>query len=211
MCGRHISSMSAQRVFLKIHPAVAASIIGVCLAVLAYLLWPIRALAGQIFLLGIIFLLFRYAPPFVTWLKHLPWAHRVIFGGVLATVLAGHFTLDNRRYFPFVTWEIFPKVREENPVTCRELMAETSHGKKVRLLAEQLYPSIVQFNLPGEDDSPAMGHLVRVLAHRYALLHPGETLQRVDLVRISVPLRPSSAQLSCEFLKRFDISPAPSS
>ena len=201
--------MNAQRVSLKIHPAAATGIIVLCLFILGFFLWPIRGVAGQIFFLGIVFLLFRYSPPMMRWLMGISLAHRLVFGALLTAVVVGHFTIDNRRYFPFVTWEIFPRVREENPVTCRELLAVTRQGKKVRLLAEQLFPSIVQFNLP-DDNSPPMRDLVGALVREYNRLHPDDQAKSVDLLRVAVPLRSTQGAPSCEFLKRFDLSSDPS-
>ncbi len=195
---------------LRAHPAVSGAVIVFCLAALFWWFWPIRPVLGQICALAAIALGFRYAPPVTGWLARLPVPHRVVFALLIAGVIAGHFTFDGRKYFPFVSWEIFSIMREEDPVTCREFAAVTASGKNVRLLVEQLFPSIVQFNPPADNESAAMTRLVDALRKAYDGRHPGDPVRRVDLVRISVRLQPGGNPPSCELLKRYDFSPAPS-
>jgi hypothetical protein len=167
------------------------------------------ALAGQAYLLIVIVVAFRHWPPMRRWLARMPLFHRVAFGMIVGAMVAGHFSVHSRTYFPFVSWEIFPFVREEDPVSCREFLATTTSGKSVRLLVEQLFPSIVQFD-PPPTDSPAMTHLVHVMATVYNQRHAADPVERVDLVRLAVKLHPSANESgdppACEFLKTFDTS-----
>ncbi len=196
--------------------ALVVAVIAVCLAVVIERISHIIPLfvAGQAYLLIIIFFGFRYWPPLGRWMGRMPVPHRVIFGVLLAGMVIGHFTLDGRKYFPYVSWAIFSSLREEDPITCREFMATTASGKTVRLLAEQLLPSIVQFNPPGDNDGRPMTHLVESLARIYNRLHPGDPVQSVDLVQLAVKLHPAASESrhlpSCELLKHYDISSAPS-
>ena len=195
------------RVSSKVHPAAAFVVILACLVILGGYLWPIRHLAFQWLALAGVILLFRYAPPTLGWFKRMPLAHRIVFLAIVGAVLAGHLSLDNRRYFPFVAWYIFPAVREDDPVTCREFIGLTQQDQKVRLLVEQLFPSIVQFNPPVDNGSAAMHRLVNAMAREYNTLHPQDALKRVDLVQISVSLDPPTAgPPACELLKPFDVS-----
>ena len=135
-----------ERVPLRLHPAIVIAIIALCLAVIIGLISfaiPLK-LAGQAYLLIAILLAFRYWPPMIRWIKSMPVVHRVVFGMLIGAMILGHYTLNGRTYYPYVTWEIFPFVNETNPVTCREFIATTASGKKVRLLVEQLFPSIIQ-------------------------------------------------------------------
>jgi hypothetical protein len=89
-------------------------------------------------------------------------------------------------------------------------MATTAGGKSVRLLVEQLFPSIVQFNPPDDNNSIAMTRLVDALAKAYDRQHPADPVRRVDLVQLSVKLHPSADQSdhspTCELLKSYDVS-----
>jgi hypothetical protein len=178
-------------------------------AVLFVLLWPIHRIAGQAYALIALLLAFRFSPPVSHWLENMPKEHRLVLALLLGGLIVGHFTLQPYKFFPFVSWEIFPFVREEDPVTCRQFQATTASGKSVRLLAEQLFPSIVQFNPPAENDSPAMTHLVQSLAGMYNRHHPGDPVRRVDLVQVSIPLH-SAKFPPCELLNHYEISSAPS-
>jgi len=196
----------------RLHPAIAVAIIGVCVALIIWMISyavPFKV-AGQAYLLIIILLAFRYWPPMIRWVASMPVPHRVVFGVLIGSMILGHYTLNSRAYFPYVAWEIFPFVHEDDPVTCREFIATTSDGNKVRLLVEQLFPSIVQIN-PLDGYSPeATEHLARALAKVYNEHHAGDPVQRVDLFVMAVKLHPpageSRAQPSCELLKRYDIS-----
>ena len=196
----------------RLHPAVVVAIIGFSVALIIWMVSfavPLR-LAGQAYLLIVILLAFRYWPPMVRWVASMPVAHRVIFGVLLGGMILGHYTLNGRTYFPYVAWEIFPFVREDDPVTCREFIATTADGNKVRLLVEQLFPSIVQIN-PLDSYSPeTTEHLARALAKIYNEHHADNPVRQVDLFVMAVKLHPpaneSRAQPSCELLKRYDIS-----
>jgi hypothetical protein len=202
----------ATRLPSRLHPAIAAAIIGLCIALIIWLVSyavPLR-LAGQAYLLIVILLAFRYWPPMIRLVASMPILHRIVFGVLIGSMILGHYTLNGRTYFPYVVWEIFPFVRENDPVTCREFIATTESGNKVRLLVEQLFPSIVQVN-PLEIYSPeTTEHLARALAKVYNEHHAGDPVRRIDLFVMAVQLHPpageSRAQPSCELLKQYDIS-----
>jgi hypothetical protein len=196
----------------RLHLAIAVAVIGFCLALIVWWISYVvpLAVAGQAYLIIIVLLAFRYWPPMIRWVASMPVPHRVIFGVLIGSMILGHYTLNARTYFPFVAWEIFPFVHEDDPVTCREFIATTESGGKVRLLVEQIFPSIVQIN-PLDGYSPeATERLARALAKVYNERHAGDPVQRVDLlvmaVRLHSPAGESRAQPSCELLKRYDIS-----
>jgi hypothetical protein len=196
----------------RLHPALVGAIIGLCIALI---IWMVSyavplTLAGQAYLLLIVLLAFRYWPPMIRWVTSMPVPHRVVFGVLIATMILGHYTLNGRTYFPYVAWEIFPFVNERDPVTCRQFIATTESGNKVRLLVEQLFPSIVQID-PLDSYSPeATEHLARALAKVYNEHHAGDPVRRVELFVMAVKLHPpaneSRTQPSCELLKRYDVS-----
>ena len=196
----------------RLHPAIVFAVIALCIALIIGMISyavPL-AVAGQAYLLIAGLLAFRYWPPMIRWVASMPIPHRVVFGVLIGSMVLGHYTLNARAYFPYVAWEIFPFVHEDDPVTCREFIATTVNGNQVRLLVEQLFPSIVQIN-PLESYSPeATEHLARALAKAYNEHHAGDPVQRVDLFVMAVKLHPpaseSRAQPSCELLKRYDIS-----
>jgi hypothetical protein len=206
----------------KLHPAIAGGIIALFAALFIWLLsfspWKIIpfALAGQAYALIIILLAFRYWPPMIRLVKSMPVPHRVVFGVLVGAMILGHYTLNNRTYFPYVAWEIFPFVNECDPVTCREFIATTESGAKVRLLVEQLFPSIVQIDPLDALDDPKLyppgttEHLARALAKAYNEHHAGDPVRRVDLFIMAVKLHPPASESrnrpSCELLKRYDIS-----
>ncbi len=171
------------------------------------------SITGQALLLIIVLRAFCYWPPLVRWIAAMPIPHRVVFGLVIAGMIMGHYTINSRQYFPFVAWEIFPFVNERDPVTCPEFIATTASGKKVRLLVEQLFPSIVQINpldnaalFPPE----TLEHLARTMAKAYNQHHPDDPVRQVDLVNFAIHLHPPATEShpnpSCELLKRYDIS-----
>jgi hypothetical protein len=171
------------------------------------------AVTGQLLLLLIILRAFWYWPPMHRCLHSMPAAHVIVFSVLLGAMILGHYSLNSRAYFPYIAWEIFPFMREEDPVACRELIATTASGKKERLLVEQLFPSITQFNLPLDEKGaplPSMNALVQALARVYGERHADDPVRRVDLVVLSVPLHPpageSNHQPSCEFIKSYDIT-----
>jgi len=168
------------------------------------------SVSSQAFLLFMLVRAFFYWPPMVRWAKSMPMPHRVIFALMISSIIAGHFTLDSRTYFPLVAWEIFPGIHEQNPVTCREFVGTTESGKKVRLVVEQLFPSVVQIN-PLDGFTPdATDHLAETLAKAYNQLHADDHVRQVDLVLMAVNLHPNAgetrAQPSCQLLKRYDFS-----
>jgi len=203
---------------LRLHPALSAAIIALCLAAIVYMVSfaiPLK-LAGQAYLIVIILLAFRYWPPMIRMVKSMSVPHRIVFGVLIGSMIMGHYTLNGRTYFPFVTWEIFPFVHENNPVTCREFIATTEDGAKVRLLVEQLFPSVVQIDPADAFDNPrwyppgTTEKVARVLAKAYNEQHPGNPVWRVDLMELAVQLHPPAGESrplpSCELLKRYDIS-----
>jgi hypothetical protein len=168
------------------------------------------AVAGQIYLLIIIALGFRYWPPLAHWVAGMPVPHRLVYLLLIGGMIVGHLSLQNRKYFPFVSWKIFTFATESDPISCREFIATTSSGKTVRLLIEQIFPSIVQFDPPKDNDAPAMSHLVHALARVYNQHHAGDPVRRIDLVVYAVKLHPSESEMrdrpSCELLRRYDTS-----
>jgi hypothetical protein len=165
---------------------------------------------GQALLLIIILRAFCYWPPMVRWVTSMPIPHRVVLVVLVGSMILGHYTLSSRTFFPYVSWEIFPFVREDNPVTCRDFVATTESGHKKRLLVEQLFPSIVQV-YPLESYPPdAIDRLARALAKAYNAHHADDPVWRVDLMELAVQLHPppseSRAHPSCELIQRYDVS-----
>jgi len=197
---------------LKLHPGIAIPVIAVCIALIVWLVSFVVpfALAAQAYAILLALLSFRYWPPMTQWVQRMPLPHRLIFGVLIGSMILGHLTIRSAAYFPFIGWEIFPFAREEDPVTCRELIATTASGQKVRLLVEQLYPSIVQISPLNENRPDLMEHLVKAMARTYNEHHALDPVRHVDLMVMAVKLHPpaneSRAQPSCELLKRFDIS-----
>ena len=196
----------------RLHQAIVIGIIALAIGLIIWMVSfaiPLK-LAGQAYLLIIILLAYRYWPPMIRWAASMPMPHRIVFGLLLGGMILGHYTLNGRTYFPFVVWEIFPFVHEDDPVTCRQFIATTASGAKVRLLVEQLVPSIVQIN-PLDSYSPeATEHLARALAKMYNERHADDPVRRVELLVMAIKLHPpaneSRAQPSCELLKQYDIS-----
>ena len=173
------------------------------------------SITGQALLLIIVLRAFCYWPPMVRWVASMPVPHRTVFAVLVGAMILGHYTLNARAYFPYVAWEIFPFVSEHDPVTCREFIATTAAGKKVRLLVEQLFPSIVQiYPLDDSDHYPPdkLERLARILAQAYNERHSADPVTSVELVALSVKLHPPADQSgnspTCELLKRYDISSA---
>jgi hypothetical protein len=164
--------------------------------------------AIQVFLLAATIVCFARWPPMVRWFGRMPLLHRSIFCFLLGGMICGNFALDRRAYFPFIPWDIFGFLREEDPITCREFWAATASGKGVRLLAEQLFPSLVQFDPTPQNESAAMTHLVEALADSYNAQHPDDPIRQVDLVSIAVRLHPAGAgdRPSCTILRHYEIS-----
>ena len=199
----------------RLSAAGAVAVIVACVAALTYCYWPIHALLFEVYVLAALFVAFRAAPPVRRWLAALPLVYRAIFYTLLAAVVAGHLTSDKRTYYPFVAWDIFSAVSNQETVFCRELVGTTTDGKPVRLLVEQLFPSIIQFDLPPGNRSDQTARLAAVLARAYNAHHATDPVREVDLMLMAVKLHPppgqSNSQPSCEFLQRYDILSAPSS
>ncbi len=196
-------------------PPLGFAVILACLALLTFFFWPIRGVLFQVYALAGILLALQHAPPVARWLAATPVAHRLIVYALILAVVAGHFTLSTRRFFPFVAWDIFSSVSEQETVFCRELIGTTASQKQVRLLVEQLYPSIIQFDLPPSTQSANLDLLVSAMARTYDAHHPADPLREVDLMLMAVKLHPPPGQThrqpSCELLQRFDLSPGRSS
>jgi hypothetical protein len=196
-------------------PAVSIAVIVTCLAALTWELWPIHGLVFQVCALMALLAAFRACPPIARWLAGTPIAHRAVCYVLLAAVAAGHFSLSTRRWYPFVAWDIFSSVSEQETVFCRELIGTTESQKQVRLLVEQLYPSIIQFDLPLSDQPANLDLLVAAMAKTYDAGHPADPLRHIDLMLMAVKLHPpltqTRSQPSCELLQRFDLSSGPSS
>jgi hypothetical protein len=178
------------------------------------------AITGQLFLLIILLRAFAYWPPMRRWFAAMPVAHRIVIGLLLGGMILGHYSLNGRGYFPFIVWEIFPSAHEVDPVKCREFIGTTASGAKVRLLAEQQFPSIVQIDPVDALDDPRLyppgttEELARALAKMYNDHHASDPVQSVALMETAVELHPpaneSRDQPSCQLLKHYDVSSAPS-
>jgi hypothetical protein len=198
-------------------PPLSLVVLGLFVWVVSLSPWaliPIRV-TGQALLLIIALRAFCYWPPMVRWVTGMPAVHRTVFALVLGSMIFGHYTLNNRTYYPFVSWFIFPTVREDDPVTCREFIATTASGKQVRLIVEQLFPSIVQiFPLDDPNHYPPekMEQLARALSRAYNQRHADDPVRTVDLTVMAVKLHPpaseSRAEPSCQLLQRYEISSA---
>jgi hypothetical protein len=195
-------------------PLLAALVILLCLAAFTWFAWPIHRYILQVYAVIALLIALRTAPPIARYLAGTPAAYRSIIYVMILAVVAGHFTLQQKRYYPFVVWDIFCAVNEQETVFCRELIGTTASQKKVRLLVEQLYPSIIQFDLPPRDQPGKLDLLVSAMARTYNAQHPADPLREIDLMLVAVKLHPPPGQTrqpSCEFLQRFDLSPDPSS
>jgi len=196
----------------SLQTGLSLAVIALCVAVLTCYLWPIHGVIFQIYALAALFLALRYCPPVARWLERMPGPHRAVLILLIAGVVAGHFTLSTRKYYPFIAWDIFAAVSEKDPVFCRELIGTTADGKSVRLRVEQLFPSIVQFDLPPADQPEKMDTLVHALAKAYNERHTSNPLRQVDLMLMAVELHPppgeSRDQPSCELLQHYDVSSA---
>jgi len=199
----------------RLQVAGAVAIIVISLAAVTWYYWRIRGVVFQVYALTAIFIAFRACPPIKRWLPSTPIVHRIVFYLLLAAMVAGHFTLSTRRYFPFMAWDIFSSVSEQETVFDKELVGTTVSGKQVRLVVEQLFPSIIQFDMPPDNDPLTMNRLVAALAKEYNRHHAADPVREVDLMMMAVKLHLPPGQVrsqpSCELLQRFDLSPAPSS
>jgi hypothetical protein len=198
---------------LRLHPALAIAIIVGCLGGIIYALWPIFALVGQWLAVIALLLSFRYWPPMFRLVKSMPVPHRLVFGLILGAMILGHLTIRPTRYFPFMPWYIFTGVSNADQVTCQEFIATTVSGRKVRLLVEQLFPSVVQiYPLDDKNRFPpgSVDHLTHVLAKAYNTQHGDDPVLQVDLMLMTVQLHPSTtesrSQPPCELIKHYDVS-----
>jgi hypothetical protein len=169
------------------------------------------SLAGQAYAMIAMVLAFRYWPPILRLVASMPAAHRVVFGVLIGGMILGHYTLNGRSFYPFIVWEIFPHAAEPcETVNAHEFIATTANGTKVRLIAERLFPSLVQIDRV-ETMTPALSEkLARVLAKKYNEFHADNPVRQVDLMNMVVQLHPpaneSRAEPSCELLKHYDVS-----
>ena len=198
----------------RVLPLAALGVLVGCLALLTWFTWPIHRYVFQVYAVVALLIAMGTVPPIARHLAVMPLAHRGILYLLIVAVVAGHFTLQQKRFFPFVVWDIFAAVGKQETVFCRELIGTTASQKKVRLLVEQLYPSIVQFDLPPRDQPGNLDLLVSAMARNYNARHPADPLREIDLMLMAVKLHPPPGQIrqpSCELLQRFDLSPGPSS
>src|ERR1700677_37207 len=161
---------------------------------------PFRVTA-QALLLIMLVRAFCYWTPMVRWFAAMPMVHRIVFMALIWAMAAGHYTFNKATFYPYIAWEIFPYVNEKQPEV-PEFIGTTQSGHKVRLLVEQLFPSIVQFYPP--TDPAQLEHLVAAMAKVYNEHHADDVVEHVDLMLITVDLHPpagqSRAEPSCEFL-----------
>jgi hypothetical protein len=190
------------------------SLLAIALLTWAISLSPWRfiplAVTGQLALLLILVRAFCRWPDMSRWVAAMPMPHRIVFGVLIGATILGHYSFSSRTFFPFVEWHIFPAVREDDPVTCREFIATTASGKKVRLLVEQLFPSIIQLDVLDKYPPSAIDPLVHAMAKVYNEQHADDPARQVDLMLMAVKLHPSTTELraqpSCELLKHYDVS-----
>jgi len=181
-------------------------------------LLPFAVTAQLALLLVMVRVMWKW-PPFAAWLAAMPWAHRIVLGALMLGIFWGHYTFNGRTYFPFVVWEIFPHAEgNTDVVTAQQFYGKTMSGKKVRLLVEREFPSIIQIDRIETLDSAygpgTTDHLAQALAKMYNANHPGDPVRAVDLVETSVNLHPPAGESrnepSWKLLKSYEISPAPS-
>jgi len=177
------------------------------------------AITGQLALLLILARAVWKWPPLAQWLAGMPWAHRVVLGVLIGGMFLGHYTFNGRTWFPFVVWEIFPHEEKNTEVVkAEQFFGKTASGAKVRLLVEREFPSIIQVDRietldsaygPGTTDDLALA-----LAKMYNARHAADPVREVDLVEVAVNLHPPAGETrnepSCELLKSYDVSLAPS-
>jgi hypothetical protein len=176
------------------------------------------AVTAQLCLLLVVVRGFVYWPPFARWIAAMPLMHRLVLGLLIGGMILGHYTFNGRTWFPFVVWEIFPQPEKGGTITAQEFYGHTASGKKVRLLAEQLFPSIVQIDRVEDLDSSfgagTTDDLAAALAQMYNEHHADDPVRTVDLVQVAVKLHPTAGESrdepSCELLKSYDVSSAPS-
>lgn len=192
----------------------------VIVALVSTIIWgvsfsPLRfvpiTLAGQAYAMIAMLLAFRYWPPMFRLVASMPVVHRVVFVVLIGGMILGHYTLNGRTYFPFVVWEIFPHKAENNgTVNAYEFIATKADGQKVRLIAEQLFPSLVQIDRVDTMTPELTEKLARALAKKYNEYHADNPVRQVDLMNMIVQLHPpaneSRAEPSCELVKHYNVS-----
>lgn len=199
------------------HPALAGAIIVVLAGAIVWTLsfspWRVVpfALTGQSYATIAMLLGFRYWPPMFRLVASMPVAHRVVFGALIGGMILGHYSLNGRSHYPFIVWGIFPRAEESRGmVSANEFIATTANGTRVRLIAEQLFPSLVQIDRVETMTPELTEKLARVLAKKYNEFHPDNPVRQVDLMNMIVQLHPpaneSRAEPSCELLKHYNVS-----
>jgi len=200
-----------------LHSAIAGAVVVILVSLL---IWgisfsPLRfvpfALAEQAYLMIAILLAFRYWPPMFRLVGSMPVAHRLVFGALISGMILGHYSLNGRSYYPFIVWGIFPHAAENHDtVNAYEYIATRADGTKVRLIAEQLFPSLVQIDRVDTMSPVLTEKLARVLAKKYNEYHANNPVRQVDLMNMIVQMHPpaneSRAEPSCELLKHYDVS-----
>ena len=165
------------------------------------------AITGQLALLLVLLRTIWKWPPFMQWLVGMPLAHRIVFGVLIGGMILGHYTLNGRTYFPFVVWEIFPHAEGNSEVVkAQQFYGKTASGAKVRLLAEQLFPSIIQIDrvetLDGAYGAGTTDDLALALATMYNAQHPNDPVREVDLMEAAVNLHPAGGRVAQRTLMR---------
>jgi hypothetical protein len=177
-------------------------------------LWPIHRVVGQVYALAAIVIAFSGWTPLRRLVVGMPVPHRAVFFVLVAAMILGHFTFlaGPRRFFPFIPWEIFPFAVHVDPVEAHAFVGTTAQGRQVRLIPEQLFPSITQFDLPNAGQAALNEPLARALAAAYNQRHAADPVQQVDLFLLSQPLHAPADQPraapSCELLEHYDVSSA---
>jgi hypothetical protein len=172
---------------------ISGVVLGICILANVALAVSCSDLAVPLIKIRICFCLFSLLVFFLSvssirqFLSGMSWTHRLVVVALLGGIIWGHFDRRND-YFPFVTWQLFSDARQDDPVVEDEFIGTTRDGKSVRLLVEQLFPSVTWFQIP--TDSVVRSHLARVLAERFNSSH-ADPVERIDLVRASAKLRPA--------------------
>ncbi len=157
-----------------------------------------------------------FLPPVFRLIKQMSPAHLVVMILCVGSFLVGHLWISSRATFPIMSWYIFTGPNDFDEVRCREMFGVFKDGKEKRLLVEQIFPSIVQFNLPIDSvdgkRSPSMPRIIFAIGAEYNRLHPDNPVIRVDLRELVVPVRPSSPEQkpSWTSLESYTISSDPS-
>lgn len=199
----------------KLPPAVSVVIILAALGTLLWFFTPILRIAGQWFVVIGVVLAFRYWPPMFTWVRGMPGVHRTVFSVLLAAMILGHLTLRHAEWYPFEDWKIFPMAEHagDRTVHAREFIATTQSGREIRLITEQLFPSIIQIRRLDDFPPELASRLAQSLAREYNRRHPADPVREVKLVAVSIPLHPDAGAPfppPWQLLQSYDVSSAPS-